>query len=352
MINFANPQALYLLLLLPLIAGLYLWARIRRRKRLNLFGNSKVLDNLMPDVSRYMGGIKIVLELCALALIIVAFARPYMPTEHGEGGDEENVSGIEVMICCDVSNSMLASSTDDPNGVSRLQRAKFLLEKMIGNMSNDKVGLIVFAGDSYTQLPITSDYISARMFINDLSTDMVPTQGTAIGTAIEMAVNSFTPESDFQKAIVLLTDGENFEDNAVEAATKAADAGIQVDVVGLGTSSGAPIPVPGKNNEYMYDEQGNQVITKLNVDDAKAIAKAGDGVYISGASSSAAGELNDQLKKLSKTEYKRFTAPNPASELFPIAISLALILLLIDTILPYSKIGWLKKFTFFSKTSK
>ena len=350
MINFANPQALYLLILIPIIVGLYLLSRYARRRKLRVFGKIEVLDRLMPDVSRYMGGIKITLEMFVLAFIIMALARPYIPVDTAEKGEEENVSGIEVMICCDVSNSMLASSSDDPNGVSRLQRAKFLLEKMVGNMQNDKVGLIVFAGDSYTQLPITSDYISAKMFINDLNPDMVPTQGTAIGTAIDMAINSFSPESDFQKAIVLLTDGENFEDNAIEAASKAADANIQLDVIGLGTASGAPIPLPGKNNEYMYDEQGNQVITKLNVEDAKAIAKAGNGIYISGSSASATSELDNQLKKLATTEYKRFTAPSPSSELFPIFIVMALVLVLIDTLLPYSKIEWLRKFTFFTKT--
>lgn len=128
-----------------------MWARMVRKRKLRSFGKLNVISHLMPDASRYMGGIKIVLELCALALIIVAYARPYVPTTQGENGDEENVSGIEVMICCDVSNSMLASSTDDPKGVSRLQRAKFLLEKMIGNMNNDKVGLIVFA-----EIPIRS----------------------------------------------------------------------------------------------------------------------------------------------------------------------------------------------------
>ncbi len=349
MINFANPQALYILTIIPVIAGLYLLARISRRRKLRIFGKTDIVKHLMPDASRYMGGVKIVLELCALTLIIIAYARPYMNMDKSVGNEEESVSGIEVMICCDVSNSMLASSSDDPNGVSRLQRAKFLLEKMINNMQNDKVGLIVFAGDSYTQLPITSDYISAKMFVNDLSTDMVPTQGTAIGTAIDMAVNAFTPESEFQKAIVLLTDGENFEDDAVEAASKASDAGIQVDVIGLGTAGGAPIPVPGSNDEYMYDKEGNQVLTKLNVKDAKAIANAGNGIYISGASSSATNELDKQLKKLSTTEYKRFSAPSPASELFPIAIAVALIIILIDFALPYSKIGWLKKFTFFTK---
>lgn len=129
MISFANPNGLYLLLLIPIIAALYLWARMARKRKLRTFGKLNVISRLMPDASRYMGGIKIIVELTALALIILAYARPYMPLSEGEGGDEENVSGIEVMICCDVSNSMLASSTDDPNGVSRLQRAKFLLEK-------------------------------------------------------------------------------------------------------------------------------------------------------------------------------------------------------------------------------
>ncbi len=251
MLSFAYPQLLYLLLAIPVIAALYFQSRLSRRRRLRRFGQLKVVKAMMPDSSRYMGWIKLTIECLALAFIIIALARPYTT-----GGDtasqteEKTVSrGIEVMICVDVSNSMLASSTDDPRGVSRLQRAKFILEKLIDKMHDDKVGLIVFAGDAYTQLPITSDYISAKMFLNGINTDMVPTQGTAIGAAIDMAINSFTPDSDFRKAIIVITDGENFEDNAVEEARRAASAGIQVDVIGIGGGKGSPIPMSG--GEYL-----------------------------------------------------------------------------------------------------
>lgn len=349
MINFANPHLLYMLLLVPVIALLYIWARVSRRLKLKRFGRADVIERLMPDASRYMPGIKIVLELVAVAFIIIAIARPYVEKTDFSGGDEETASGIEVMICFDVSNSMLASSTDDPSGISRLQRAKFILEKLVDKMNNDKVGLIVFAGDAYTQLPITSDYISAKMFINNLNTDMVPTQGTAIGAAIDMAINSFTPDSDFQKAIILITDGENFEDNAVEEAKRAADAGIQVDVIGVGSGKAMPIPINASRNEFMRTHTGEEVRTALNEQMASEIAKAGDGVYISGSAGSAVGELTDQLDKLSKTEYKRTSVPSPASELFPIAIVIALCLLLIDLLLPYSKISWLRNINFFSK---
>lgn len=349
MINFANPHLLYLLLIIPVIALLYVWARVSRKLKLKKFGRLDVIERLMPDASRYMPGIKIIIELTAATFIILAIARPYVEKADFSGGDEETASGIEVMICFDVSNSMLASSNDDPSGISRLQRSKFILEKLVDKMHNDKVGLIVFAGDAYTQLPITSDYISAKMFINNLNTDMVPTQGTAIGAAIDMAINSFTPDSEFQKAIVLITDGENFEDNAVEEAKRAADAGIQVDVIGVGSGKPMPIPVNGARNEYMRTNTGEEVRTALNEQMAAEIAKAGNGIYIPGSASSAVGELTDQLDKLSKTEYRRTSVPSPASELFPIAIIVALCLLLIDQLLPYSKISWLRNINFFSK---
>ena len=349
MINFANPHLLYLLLIIPVIALLYVWARVSRKLKLKKFGRLDVIERLMPDASRYMPGIKIIIELTAAAFIILAIARPYVEKTDFSGGDEETASGIEVMICFDVSNSMLASSNDDPSGISRLQRSKFILEKLVDKMHNDKVGLIVFAGDAYTQLPITSDYISAKMFINNLNTDMVPTQGTAIGSAIDMAINSFTPDSEFQKAIVLITDGENFEDNAVEAAKAAADAGIQVDVIGMGTpGEGMPIPAVGSPTGFLiYD--GEEVRTALDDAGAAEIAKAGKGIYLSGNSSSVVQDLETQLGKIKQTEYKKTAIPSDSTDLFPIAICIALLLLLIDVTLPYSKIKWLKKIEFFTK---
>lgn len=352
MINFANPQLLYLLLIVPVIAGLYFLGRAARKRKLKKFGKVNIIRNLMPEASRYMPGVKIIIELLAVVFIIIAIARPYVTNSDFGAKEEETSAGIEVMICFDLSNSMLASSTDDPKGVSRLQRAKFILEKLLDKLGNDKVRLIVFAGDAYTQLPITSDFISAKMFINNLNTDAVPTQGTAIGAALNMAINSFTPDSDFQKAIILITDAENFEDNAMEEAKRAADAGIQVDVIGLGTVKGNPIPINATGTEFMTDYEGNQVKTALNEQLADEIAKAGNGIYIWGGDRNVVDQLSDQLDRLSKTEFKRSAAPSAASELFPVAIVIALCLLLIDMLLPYAKIEWLTKFTFFSKSHK
>ncbi len=349
MISFAYPKLLYLLLLLPLMVGFFLLARYARRRNLERFGKLSVLLPLMPEASPYKPWIKLTLRLLAMALIIVAIARPRSATVIGNSTEETTARGIEVMICLDVSNSMLASSTDDPSGVSRLQRAKFILEKLIDRMSEDKVGLIVFAGDAYTQLPITSDYISAKMFLNSINTDAVPTQGTAIGAAIDMAMNAFTPTDEFQKAIILITDAENFEDDAVEAAKRAADSGIQVDVIGVGTSKGAPIPVKGSRTEYLRDYNGEQVVTALNVGMAEEIAKAGKGIYLSGNSSKVVGDLDDELNKFATTEYQRTSVPT-AAEQFPLAIWFALLILVIDVFVLDRKISWLSKINFFSKS--
>ena len=264
----------------------------------------------MPEASRYTGWIKISLALLAMAAIIIAIARPIVPNKTGEATETTSARGIELMICLDVSIPMLASSTDDPGGVSRLRRAKFILEKLIDKLQDDKVGLIVFAGESYTQLPITSDYISAKMFVDELSTEMVPTQGTAIGAAIDMAMNSFTPDSEFDKAIVVITDGENFEDDAVGEAARAAEAGIQVDVIGLGTAGGAPIPTPKGmgHGKYLTDQNSQVVVTALNEDMAREIAKAGHGIYLQGGDPGVVGDLDAQLSTLSKSEYQRLTA--------------------------------------------
>ncbi len=348
MITFAYPKLLYLLFLLPLIALLFIWSRISRRKKLRRYGRPEVIENLMPEVSKYMPWVKMVLSLLVIALLVIVIARPRATTGIEEDSAETKTSrGIEVMICLDVSNSMLASSSDDDRGVSRLQRAKHILEKLIDKMTDDKVGLIVFAGDAYTQLPITSDYISAKMFLNTISPDAVPTQGTAIGAALDMAMNSFTPNEEMGKAIIVITDGENFEDNAVEAAKSAAKAGIQVDVIGLGTSNGARIPVGG--GRYMINPStGEEVVTRLDEATAQQIAKAGDGIYVNGITNSAITDIDTKLDELSKGEFERKSF-SPQSEQFPIFALIALLLLLIDSITVTRKISWLKRYKFFSK---
>lgn len=349
MITFAYPHLLYLLLLIPGAVLLFIWGRYRRRVKLRRFGRPEVIASLMPEVSKYMPWVKLCFSLLIIAALVVILARPRAAaTIEQDGAETVTERGIEVMICLDVSNSMLASSTDDERGVSRLQRAKYILEKLIDKMTNDKVGLIVFAGDAYTQLPITSDYISAKMFVDAITTDMVPTQGTAIGSAIDMAMNSFTPSDDMGKAIVVLTDGENFEDNAIEEAKRASQAGIQVDVIGLGSPKGSRIPLKG-NAGYMTDPYtGEQVVTRLDEETAQQIARAGKGIYVNGASSSAITAIDTKMDELQQSEFERKTF-SPQSEQFPVVAWIALILLVADVFVVTRKISWLKQYKFFTR---
>jgi Ca-activated chloride channel family protein len=315
-----------------------------RKAKLRRYGNPEQLQNLMPDASKYMPTVKIIVELLALAMLIVAVARP----RAGEKEEVENTSGIEVMIAFDVSRSMLASSTDDPNGVSRLQRAKYILNRLIDKLDNDKVGLIVFAGEAYTQLPITTDFTSARMYLDEISTDMVSTQGTAIGTAINMAINSFTPESDVNKAIIVITDGENHEGDAMEMAKYAKSLGIEVDVIGVGSLKGAPIPLDAKHGEFLKDASGAPVTTYLNEQMAKEIASTGGGTYINGSGNKAVDQLIDQLDKIKKSDLQHVSYKSSAEQ-FPVFVWAAVLLMIIDIFVLPRKIGWLKQFNFFSK---
>lgn len=346
MFSFGNPQLLYLLFLLPAVALLFFFARMARRKKLARYGKIRNLEPLMPEASRYKPGIKLALQLLAIAALVIVLARP----RAGAKEESAEVEGIEVMICLDVSNSMLASSTDDPRGVSRLQRAKLVLEKLIDKLDNDKIGLIVFAGDAYTQLPITTDFVSAKMFLNSISTEMVPSQGTTIGAAIEMAMSSFSPTEDMQKAIIVITDGESFDDDPIAAAKAAADQGIQVDVIGLGTTKGALIPM-GRDGQFMKDDSGNPVTTRLNEEMAKEIAQAGHGIYVQGSSTGVVNDVAEQLDTLAKTNIERVVYAASAEQ-FPVFAWLALIFIVLDIFMLDRKVGWLKKINFFSKQTK
>ena len=345
--TFAYPYLLYLLLLIPVIFGLWFWARVSRKAKLRRYGQLKHLEPLMPDASKYVPAVKIALELLALAALIVAVARP----RAGQKEEVENTSGIEVMIAFDVSRSMLASATDDPNGVSRLQRAKYILNRLIDKLDNDKVGLIVFAGEAYTQLPITTDFLSARMYLDEISTEMVATQGTAIGTAINMSINSFSTDDEVNKAIIVISDGENHEGDALEMAKYAESLGIEVDVIGVGSLKGAPIPLNGNRGEFLHDASGAPVTTYLNENMAKEIAQAGGGEYINGSGNKAVDQLVDRLDKIKKSDLKHISY-KASAEQFPVFVWIALLLLAIDVCVFPGKIGWLKQFTFFSKEQK
>ena len=346
MFSFANPGALYLLLLIPAILLLFVATRISRKRRLKEFGNPDVLSPLMPDVSPYKPWIKITIQVLALLMIVLVIARP----RFGSKEETVKVQGIEVMVALDVSNSMLASANDDPRSVSRLQKSKLMLEKLINKLDNDKVGLIVFAGNAYTQLPITSDYISAKMFLSSISSDMVPTQGTAIGSAIKLAMNSFTPNEQSHKAIIIITDGENHEDDAVQMAKQAKDKGIQVNVIGIGSTKGAPIPL-GVQGEFLKDEEGNVVTTYLNEKMAQDIAKAADGIYVNAGSSNSLNVIEDKLKTLGKSDIEKMVF-SKHDEQFPVFAWIALLLLLIDVLVLDRKIEWLENINFFTHDDK
>ena len=294
MFRFEEPTYLYLLLLLPFLAAFYLYSNYRRRKAIRKFGDPVLMAQLMPDVSKYRPDVKFWLVVAAIGLFAVLLARP----QFGSKLETVKRQGVEVMIALDISNSMLAQDVQP----SRLEKAKRLVAQLVDKMENDKVGMIVFAGDAFTQLPITSDYISAKMFLESINPSLISKQGTAIGAAINLATRSFTPQEGVGRAVIVITDGENHEGGAVEAAKAAAEKGIQVSVLGVGMPDGAPIPVEG-TNDFRRDRDGNVVVTRLNEQMCQEIAQAGDGIYVRVDNSNAAQKvIAQEINKMAKAD--------------------------------------------------
>ncbi len=294
MFRFEEPTYLYLLLLLPFLAAFYLYSNYRRRKAIRKFGDPVLMAQLMPDVSKYRPDVKFWLVFAAIGLFAVLLARP----QFGSKLETVKRQGVEVMIALDISNSMLAQDVQP----SRLEKAKRLVAQLVDKMENDKVGMIVFAGDAFTQLPITSDYISAKMFLESINPSLISKQGTAIGAAINLATRSFTPQEGVGRAVIVITDGENHEGGAVEAAKAAAEKGIQVSVLGVGMPDGSPIPVEG-TNDFRRDRDGNVVVTRLNEQMCQEIAQAGDGIYVRVDNSNAAQKvIAQEINKMAKAD--------------------------------------------------
>ena len=294
MFRFEEPTYLYLLLLLPFLAAFYLYSNYRRRKAIRKFGDPVLMAQLMPDVSKYRPDVKFWLVFAAIGLFAVLLARP----QFGSKLETVKRQGVEVMIALDISNSMLAQDVQP----SRLEKAKRLVAQLVDKMENDKVGMIVFAGDAFTQLPITSDYISAKMFLESINPSLISKQGTAIGAAINLATRRFTPQEGVGRAVIVITDGENHEGGAVEAAKAAAEKGIQVSVLGVGMPDGAPIPVEG-TNDFRRDRDGNVVVTRLNEQMCQEIAQAGDGIYVRVDNSNAAQKvIAQEINKMAKAD--------------------------------------------------
>lgn len=324
MFRFESPQYLYLLLVLVALTAIHYYIIYKKKRQLKRFGDPELTRQLFLGVSRWRPEVKFWITMLALASFIVALARP----QFGTRLDTRERVGIEAIIALDVSNSMLAEDVK-PN---RLEKAKMMVSNMVDGMRDDKIGLIVFAGQAFVQLPITSDYVSAKMFLETISPSMISVQGTDIAEAINLSMRSFTQQEDVSRAIFVITDGEDNEARGVEAAKQAASQGIRVYVLGIGNPGGAPIPIPG-TGQYIIDDEGNTVISKLSEEMCREIATAGQGSYIYvDNSSSAQKKLSEQLDRLAKAKMES-QVYSEYDEQFQGFVLIGILLLLLDVFL-------------------
>ena len=345
MFRFQNIELLWLLLLIPVMVVAHLLYSRRKRKELEAFGDLELLEPLMPNRSSVRPHLKFALLMLSLTLLIFALARPQYGTK------EETIKrqGIEMMVALDISNSMLAEDV----APSRLDKAKQMVTSMINKFVDDKVGLVVFAGDAFVQLPITCDYVSAKTFLQNIDPSLIPAQGTAIGKAIETSLLSFgSEESDASRVIILITDGENHEDDAIGAAKKAQEKGVKVIVVGIGKPEGSPIPTSPGSNNFLKDRQGQVVVSRLNEDMCRQIAQAGGGIYVrADNTNSAVKVVEKEIDKLAKTEIetKVYTEYNEQYQSFAL---IALLILVIDFFIFARKNKRLSRIDIFDLTAR
>lgn len=338
--RFANPEYLYALLLIPVLVIVYLWYQSAKKRQLANFGDEALIAPLMPEDNSIGKHWKAALQLVSFLLLILMLARP----QYGSKLEEVKRNSAEIIVALDISNSMLAEDI----APSRLERSKQALSKLIDKLNTDRIGLIVFAGDAYTQLPITADYVSAKMFLSTIHPGLIARQGTAIGTAIKLAASSFDPRSETGKAIIVISDGENHEDDAVNAATEAASKGIVVHTIGMGLPQGAPIPSsPGSTSDFIKDRQGTIVISKLDEKMLADIATAGNGIFVRAGNASTGLEMvHAEINKLFRAESvsKSFAEYN---DQFIYLAAFALLLLILEIILPEKKWKWASRIKLF-----
>jgi Ca-activated chloride channel family protein len=341
MLQLAQPDYLWLLALIPLMVFIYMFHLRKKKKALMRFGNLNTMSTLMPYVSKRRGWFKLVLLCLALFFFAVGLSRPQI----GASVREVKSRGVEVIIALDVSNSMLAQDFK-PN---RLERAKLAISRLVDKLKNDRIGLIVFAGDAYIQLPITVDYVSAKIFLSSISTDIVPRQGTAIGAAIELAMRSFSEQSERSRALIIITDGENHEDDAVAAAQIAYSQNIVVHTIGIGSPEGQPIPISGGG--MLKDKDGNIVVTRLDEKTLQEIAAAGHGSYTK-ASNSDLGldKIVEEIGQMDKQTFNS-TVFQDFNEQFMYLFAICLFFLIAEPFILEKKNKWSKSFDIF-KTKK
>ena len=326
-----------MLLIIPILVLVRFIVWRKRKRNLRKFGDPSLLKEMMPDVSKYRPTIKFCLLLSVITILIFMIARPQV----GSKISHEKREGIEVLIALDISNSMLAQDVIP----SRLEKSKLLIEDLVYHFTNDKVGLVVFAGDAFVQLPITNDYVSAKMFLQNINPSLITTQGTDLARAISLSQSCFTQREHIGRAIIVITDGEDHEGGALEAAREAYKKGINVFILGVGTSKGAPIP--DGNGGYLKDNSGQTVLSALNEQMCQQVAKAGNGVYIHVDNTSDAQErLNKELSKLQSgiSDTVVYSEYNEQFQIFGIIL---LLLLIVETILLESRNPLFKQINLF-----
>ena len=337
MLRFEDPIYLWMLLIIPIFVLMRFIVWRKRKRNLRKFGDPSLLKEMMPDVSKYRPTIKFCLLLSAITILIFMIARPQV----GSKISHEKREGIEVLIALDISNSMLAQDVIP----SRLEKSKLLIEDLVDHFTNDKVGLVVFAGDAFVQLPITNDYVSAKMFLQNINPSLITTQGTDLARAISLSQSCFTQREHIGRAIIVITDGEDHEGGALEVAREAYKKGINVFILGVGTSKGAPIP--DGNGGYLKDNSGQIVLSALNEQMCQQVAKAGNGVYIHVDNTSDAQEkLNKELSKLQSgiSDTVVYSEYNEQFQIFGIIL---LLLLIVETILLESRNPLFKQINLF-----
>ena len=341
-LRFENPQYLYWLLIIPVLVAVYVLIRLWNKRQFGRFANVKLRGYLVPMFSSARANTKFVIFNLIIALLIIGAAN----LQSGSKMEKVKREGIDLFLCVDISNSMHAEDIA-PN---RLERSKQAINKLISKLGGDRIGIIVFAGNAYVQLPITTDYSAAKMFLSTVDTDLIPTQGTEVGRAIELAIKSFG-EDEHNKAIVIISDGEDHENgDAVKAAQEAAKRGIKIYTIGMGLDEGAPIPLYnkyGKKTGYKKDKDGNIIITKLDDNILRQIAEIGDGLYVRASNSNVGlDKIYEDINKTEKSEIESnvFTDYEDQFQWF---VGAAILLLIIEILLSSGKKEWESNFNLF-----
>lgn len=339
--RFENETLYLLFIIIPVLIFIFIFSNIIKKQKLSKFASKDILLKITDGISKYKNSTKFIFILIAISSLILAIMNPQI----GSKLEEVKREGIEIMVAIDVSNSMLAEDIK-PN---RLESAKQAINNLINKLYNDKIGIILFAGDSFLQLPLTTDYSAAKLLLSTVSTDLIPTQGTAIGSAIQLAMDSFTEESKSGKALIVITDGENHEDDALSMAKEANEKGITITTIGMGTEEGAPIPLMrnGQRVDFIKDREGNTVVTKLDAAMLSQIASAANGGFLRASNAGVdLKEIIDEMQDLDKEtfESKVFT---DYEDRFQIFLAICLFILVLEFFISNRENKFIKRmFTF------